>query len=166
MKNIRFIALIIGLSFILAAGMGCSTQKAATQPEAAAEADWRYPDIVDVDFVSQYVKVPLPEGVMIIDARPKKAKYDKGHIPMAVIIPDSYFDKMTDKLPADKETLLIFYCGGLKCKLSHKSAFKAEKLGYKNVKVFAEGFPKWMAVEGHYAAVSTDWVKKTGGHQG
>ena len=26
--------------------------------------------------------------------------------------------------------LLIFYCGGLKCMLSHNSAFKAEKLGY------------------------------------
>jgi rhodanese-related sulfurtransferase len=40
---------------------------------------------------------------MLIDARPYKPKYIKGHIPMAVSIPDSQFDKMTDKLPADKE---------------------------------------------------------------
>jgi rhodanese-related sulfurtransferase len=116
--------------------------------------------IVDVDFVMANVKVPMPEDVMIIDARPKRAKYDKGHIPMAVSIPDSQFDKMTDMLPADKNALLVFYCGGLKCKLSHKSAFKAEKLGYTNVKVFAEGFPAYMKVAGNYPAVSADWVKK------
>jgi rhodanese-related sulfurtransferase len=79
---------------------------------------------------------------------------------MAVSIPDSKFDKMTDKLPADKNALLIFYCGGLKCKLSHKSAAKAEKLGYTNVNVFAEGFPKYMKVAGNYPGVSSDWVKK------
>jgi len=54
----------------------------------------------------------MPQDVMIIDARPKRAKYDKGHIPMAVNIPDTQFDKMTAKLPADKNALLIFYCGG------------------------------------------------------
>ena len=69
---------------------------------------------------------------------------------MAVSIPDSQFDKMTDKLPADKDALLIFYCGGLKCKLSHKSATKAEKLGYTNVKVFAEGYPKWISDKSNY----------------
>jgi len=50
--------------------------------------------------------------VMIIDSRPYKPKYVNGHIPTAVSIPDSQFDKMTDKLPQDKNTLLIFYCGG------------------------------------------------------
>jgi rhodanese-related sulfurtransferase len=54
----------------------------------------------------------MPEDVMLIDARPKRAKYDKGHIPMAVNIPGSKFDKMTAKLPADKNALLIFYCQG------------------------------------------------------
>jgi rhodanese-related sulfurtransferase len=115
---------------------------------------------VDANFVMQQIKVPMPENVMIIDARPKRAKYDKGHIPMAVSIPDMQFAKMTDKLPKDKNALLIFYCGGLKCKLSHKSAWKAEKLGYTNVKVFANGFPGYMKVAGNYAGVSADWVQK------
>lgn len=145
---------------ILAAAFtaGCSTT--APAPSPAAEPDWRFHDIVDVAFVEQYVKVPMAEDVMIIDARPKRAKYDKGHIPMAVSIPDSQFAKMTDRLPEDKNALLIFYCGGLKCKLSHKSARKAEALGYKNVKVFAKGFPGWMKVKGHYASVSVDYMKK------
>ena len=109
----------------------------------------RSDDIVDMAFVQEHVSIPMTEGVMLIDARPYKPKYIKGHIPMAVSIPDSQFDKMTDNLPADKNSLLIFYCGGLKCKLSHKSAMKAEKLGYTNVKVFAEGYPAWMADKTH-----------------
>jgi len=49
---------------------------------------------------------------VIVDSRPKKKKYDKGHIPTAISIPDSQFDKLKGKLPQDKNTLLIFYCGG------------------------------------------------------
>lgn len=152
----KLVALLIA---ILAAAVmaGCSTTTAPAKTEAP---DWRFHDIVDVAFVQQHVKIPMAEGVMLIDARPKRAKYDKGHIPMAISIPDSQFAKMTDNLPKDKNSLLIFYCGGPKCKLSHKSARKAEALGYQNVKVFAEGFPGWMKVKGHYASVSADYMKK------
>jgi len=44
---------------------------------------------------------------------------------------------MAGKLPQDKSTLLIFYCGGVECMLSHNSAFKAEKLGYTNIRVYS-----------------------------
>ena len=50
--------------------------------------------------------------MVIIDSRPTRPKYVKGHIPGAISIPDSKFDKMTADLPADKSTPLIFYCGG------------------------------------------------------
>lgn len=164
MKTRKLSTIVLSLLLITAA-FGCTTGKSATvsksTPAKTQEvADWKYHDSVDVDFVAQYAKVPMPENTMIIDARPKRAKYDKGHIPMAVSIPWSKFDKMTDKLPADKNALLIYYCGGLKCKLSHKSAKKAESLGYTNVKVFAEGFPRWMSVKGNYASVSAEYVKK------
>ena len=153
------LALTFCLALMTAMVFGCATALKETAT-AEAQADWKFHDIVDVDFVKQYAKVPMAENVMIIDARPKRAKYDKGHIPMAVSIPNTQFDKMVDKLPKDKNALLIYYCGGLKCKLSHKSAWKAEKLGYKNVKVFAEGFPAWMKVSGNYPSVSVEWVKK------
>jgi len=148
------------LGAVLIAALCFGTAVTAGDKKAGESADWKYHDIVDVDFVMQYAKVPMAENVMIIDARPKRPKYDKGHIPMAVSMPNSQFDKMVDLLPENKDALLIFYCGGLKCKLSHKSAWKAEKLGYTNVKVFAEGFPRWMKVPGNYASVSEDWVQK------
>ena len=122
------------------------------------QAGW-YPNIVQYDVVSQYGMVPRPAGAVIIDSRPRERKYDKGHIPGAVSIPDSKFDTMSDKLPADKNSQLIFYCGGLKCMLSHKSAFKAEKMGYINIKVYAEGYPDWKD-NGGLVAVSITYVKK------
>ncbi len=50
--------------------------------------------------------------MVLVDSRPKRKKYDKGHIPTAISIPDSQFAKMTDKLPSDKNKTLVFYCGG------------------------------------------------------
>ena len=57
-------------------------------------------------------KVDKKANVVIVDSRPTRPKYVKGHIPGAISIPDSKFDKMTAALPADKSTPLIFYCGG------------------------------------------------------
>jgi rhodanese-related sulfurtransferase len=159
----RLSTILIAIFFLAATLSGCATQQpAATVPataEAPAETAFEpFHDIVDMSFVQQHISVPMADNVMLIDARPYKPKFIKGHIPGAVSIPDSQFDKMTDKLPADKNALLIYYCGGLKCKLSHKSAMKAEKLGYTNVKVFAEGYPVWMADKSHYPSVSAEWV--------
>ena len=159
LKKRSALSLMIGLALVITLGYATTTL-AAEAAKTAADTSWKFHDIVDVDFVMQQIKVPMPPDAMIIDARPKRAKYDKGHIPMAVSIPDSKFDKMTAQLPEDKNALLIFYCGGLKCKLSHKSAAKAEQLGYTNVKVFAKGFPGYMKVAGNYAGVSADWVQK------
>jgi len=109
----RFSAFALCIGLVLALAAGCATTKpAADTAKAAPEADWQFHTIVDVDFVMQHISVPMAEDVMIIDARPKRAKYDKGHIPGAVSIPDSSFDKMTAQLPAQKDTLLIYYCEG------------------------------------------------------
>ena len=101
---------------------------------------------VSADWVKK--QIDKKASMVLIDSRPKRKKYDKGHIPTAISIPDSQFAKMQDQLPADKATPLVFYCGGLKCRLSHKSAKKAIDLGYTKVKVFAEGYPAWVAAFG------------------
>ena len=120
---------------------------------------WYNKALVDFDFMRQNVSIPPKKGVMIIDSRPAARQYDPGHIPGAINIPDSQFDKQTDKLPADKATLLLFYCGGLECMLSHNSAFKAEKLGYTNIKVYPAGSPEWK-VKGAQMSVSAAYIKK------
>lgn len=121
--------------------------QAPAEPVAAAAAAKPnyYPKQVDVNFVKPYAVLPKPEGVTIVDARPAARKYDVGHIPTAVNLPDSQFDKLAPTLlPKDKSQLVIFYCDGPECVLSHNSAFKAEKLGYTNVRVYTAGYPDWI----------------------
>lgn len=99
--------------FALAITFGsCSHVEIAPEKKAVNDDSWKFHTIVDVNFVKQYAKVPQPEGVMIVDSRPYKPKYIQGHIPTAVNIPDSQFDKKIDMLPGDKATMLIFYCEG------------------------------------------------------
>lgn len=115
MKLKRMVTLSIFLAIVMVVSFGCATAPKETVPVKAEEAqDWMFHDVVEVEFVKQYVTIPMSQEVMLIDSRPKRSKYDKGHIPMAVSIPDSQFEKMVDKLPKDKDTLLISYCEGLK----------------------------------------------------
>ena len=111
-----------------------------------------YPS-VSVDWVKK--QIDSGADMVLVDSRPKRKKYDKGHIHGAISIPDSQFAKMTDQLPQDKGKVLVFYCGGFKCPLSHKSAKKAIDLGYTNVKVYAAGFPAWKAAYGTAGAGAT-----------
>lgn len=47
----------------------------------------------------------------LVDARPGKM-FLEGHIPGAISIYDAQFDENLDKLPKDKDKLLVFYCAG------------------------------------------------------
>jgi rhodanese-related sulfurtransferase len=100
--------------------------------------------------------------MVIVDARPKRKKYDKGHLPGAISIPDSQFNKLKSNLPKDKAKLVVFYCGGFKCKLSHKSAAKAMALGYTNVKVFSAGYPAWKEIVASAAPAKVKAGKEEG----
>jgi rhodanese-related sulfurtransferase len=139
-------AVAMMLVFAVVAMAGVAVAEEAKKPVFK-----EFHSIVDYKFVAQYAKMPMPKGVMIVDSRPYKPKYVDGYIPTAVSIPTSQFDKMVDKLPAKKDDLLIFYCGGFDCPLSHKSAYAAEALGYTNVKVYAAGFPDFKKNAPYYS---------------
>ncbi len=64
---------------------------------------------VSIEYVAKQYEA---NQMIIVDSRPKRAKFDKGHIPSAISIPDTQFDKLKGKLPVDKATPLVFYCGG------------------------------------------------------
>ena len=86
---------------------------------------------------------PEKGNFTLIDSRPTP-RYQDGFIPGAINLPYPAFDKNLDKLPTDKNRLIIFYCAGITCTMSPKSLEKAEQLGYKNLKVFREGMPGWL----------------------
>lgn len=149
------LALVFFLPVTLA---GIAWQAPAHAEPTQAKEGW-YGKLVDIEFVKQNIDIPPKKDVMLIDSRPAARQYDPGHIPGAINIPDSKFDQLAGSLPQDRNTLLLFYCGGVECKLSHNSAFKAEKLGYTNIRVYAEGYPDW-AAKGTGQAISAAYIKK------
>ena len=158
-KHTPLIAAILASVVLAGVSLVPTSARATDAPSAQVKAGW-YSKLVTVDFVKQQAVVPKIDGVMIVDSRPAARKYDLGHIPTAVNIPDSAFDKLAPTLlPPDKSVLLVFYCDGPECILSHNSAFKAEKLGYTNIRVYADGFPDWIK-NGNLHAVSVAYIKK------
>ncbi|MCS6785727.1 MAG: rhodanese-like domain-containing protein [Thiobacillaceae bacterium] len=163
-------SLALALSAIFITSYATATSPTATEAKPAAAApsgggvgvgNYKpYTKIVDYDYVKPHATPPIDrnKNAWVIDARPTK-RYDVGHIPGAINIPDPLFDKMKDRLPADKGKEIIFYCQGPACELSHQSAYKAEALGYTNVKVYQGGMPDWEA-KGGEVAVSTEHVAK------
>ena len=81
-------------------------------------------------------------GFALIDSRPHLVN-QKEHIPGTISIPWVQWEQKKGLLPADKDTLLVFYCGGHHCALSHNSAKAALDMGYTKVRVYAEGIPAW-----------------------
>ena len=65
--------------------------------------------LVNVEQVAEHVE---KGDAVIIDSRPA-ARFIEGSIPGAINIYDAEFDKNLDKLPQDKNKLLIFYCAGV-----------------------------------------------------
>lgn len=98
--------------------------------------------IVELGFVQKKMMTPGKKPFVLVDARPA-IKYQKSFIPGAISLPKAEFELKKGMLPADKSTPVVFYCGGYKCKLSHKSAEAARALGYTNVAAFAAGQPAW-----------------------
>jgi hypothetical protein len=113
MEHKKFFRKSLGLFLALMLMSGYAGQVLATESTKDQKTeDWKFHSIVDVQFVMKVAVMPQPKDVLIVDVRPKQPKYDNGYIPTAINMPMSKFDEMTDKLPQDKNTLLIFYCEG------------------------------------------------------
>lgn len=156
--------LVVAIALAFVAGQPAAAQSVVpvTDQQASESTLVRYHTVVDFDYVKPLATLPrnVEEGALFIDSRPKARRYDVGHIPGAINIPDTQFEKMSHLLPQDKARELIFYCQGPSCDLSAKSAQKAEALGYTNIKVYEAGIPDWEA-RGENAAVSLDFILKT-----
>lgn len=92
-------------------------------------------------------------NLMIVDSRPAK-RYDQSHLPGAVSLPIDEMKTAMNLLPADKNKLLVFYCGGYTCGMSPKAAGLAKKAGYANIMVMLAGEPAW--VKAGYPTYASD----------
>ena len=104
---------------------------------AAAFAARSYPDITQ----DQLKQAIAAKSAVLLDANGSDS-YKEGHIPGAIDFAANK-DHLATLLPADKNTLVVAYCGGEKCTAYKAAAAAAVKLGYTNVKHFAPGMSGW-----------------------
>ena len=101
------------------------------------------PPGVEIDIKEMLAILQGKRGPYLLgDARPAK-KFPQGHIPSAIsTFPDDK-EAFLKALPADKDMLLVFYCGGPTCPFTGKAVKAATAAGYTNVKGFQAGIPAW-----------------------
>jgi rhodanese-related sulfurtransferase len=79
--------------------------------------------------------------VTLLDANGSDS-YNSGHIPGAIDF-SAHRQDLAKLLPADKNTLIVAYCGDIHCPAYRLAAYAAQDLGYTNVKHFAPGIKGW-----------------------
>jgi rhodanese-related sulfurtransferase len=85
------------------------------------------------------------KSAVIIDANSPDS-YKAGHVPGALSWAEIKGD-LAAKLPADKNALIIAYCGNPQCPAYAQAAVAAKKLGYTNIKHMVEGIDGWNAAK-------------------
>lgn len=96
-----------------------------------------FPDISIADLKTAIAD----KKVVVIDVN-GSSSYTAGHVPGAIDFASKGAD-LASALPADKNTLVVAYCGGPSCSAYKKAANKAAELGYTNVKHLSAGISGW-----------------------
>ncbi len=89
-------------------------------------------------------------GVPFLDSR-RSAEYELGHIAGAWSLPvwESTLEERLTEFEAKANPLpeapLVLYCSGGGCEDSHLLASRLFKLGYRNLLIYRDGYPDWVA---------------------
>ena len=79
------------------------------------------------------------EGCIILDVR-TRAEYDEGHIPGAILIPNTEIEEKAENVLTDKDQMILVYCrSGRRSKLAAEILVE---LGYTNIREFG-GIIDW-----------------------
>lgn len=79
------------------------------------------------------------EGYVILDVRTQE-EYDQGHIPGAILIPNTEIEAKAEEILNDKDQLILVYCrSGRRSKMAAEALVQ---LGYTNIKEFG-GIIDW-----------------------
>lgn len=130
------------LTVLLKSGILFAIMMLLVQGVALAADDFKF---ISTDELKQ--KMDAGESYHLINAL-SPIEFNEMAIKGSVNIPSSKVKAGHPLLPADKGSLLIFYCKGPKCNKSRVAAGKAMKLGYTNVLVYNDGIPGW--AKAHY----------------
>jgi rhodanese-related sulfurtransferase len=98
-----------------------------------------YPDIS----IGDLEKAIKAGKVVVIDVNGAKSFTKRGHIPGAVAFTDAKsLAKQLSK--ANKDVLVVAYCGSPTCNAYKRGASAAAELGFKNVKHLSAGIAGWI----------------------
>lgn len=139
-KNLLLVAISIAC-FIFALGAIASDKKTSGSGEKKGEDKECKISKITVEELKKAVE---EKKVTIVDTNGTES-YAKGHIAGALDAKAEGFDA---KLPADKGSLIVLYCGGEKCTGSKDVSEKLTKLGFTNQKCFGGGVKGWTAAGG------------------
>jgi rhodanese-related sulfurtransferase len=108
--------------------------------ETAAAAAAAYPAPATLEEVRSL----LTAGALAVDARLRDL-YREGHLAGAVSLPmqevEAGLASFRSRVPATRT--LVVYCSGSGCPDSFDLAVRLKGAGYRDVRVFEEGFPAW-----------------------
>jgi rhodanese-related sulfurtransferase len=92
--------------------------------------------------VEEVAELIAQSEAMIIDVNPRR-RWSSGHLPGAANLDPGAFTGAD--LPADKSTMLVFYCNEPGGTASRFAAQKAARLGYAHIFIMPAGLRGWMA---------------------
>jgi rhodanese-related sulfurtransferase len=82
------------------------------------------------------------EPLALLEALPERY-YRAGHLPGALLFPHTEVSQFAAALLPDKSAQLVVYCASASCRNSHTAAALLASLGYRSVRVYAEGKADW-----------------------
>lgn len=147
MKSIALL-IVAGLALPLVA---CDRDQAAAdgaiEPDKAGKTDTAGapsdPHAAFTDLSPDAVqKLVDDKGCVPVDANGQSTREKYGVVPGALLL--SGADFKTTELPDDKDTKLVFYCGGKACTAAPKAAKLAQEAGYADVNVMRDGIRGWV----------------------
>lgn len=153
--GLTLVGVLLALSLVWGCGQASPTTKELDTEKTATNF---HKDVVR----GGYQVVTTPElkmwidkqkDMLIVDTTPIAVSYQKNHVPGAkqFEFPIPEMKEMTDAQKAafikvlgdNKDKMIVFYCGFVKCTRSHNGAMWAKKLGYKNVYRQPGGIKAW-----------------------
>ena len=82
-------------------------------------------------------------AVTVVEALPAQY-FEQGHLPGAVNIPHTEVRELAPALLPDKDAAIVVYCANEPCPNSGIATHVLLKLGYTNVRDYAEGKADWV----------------------
>jgi rhodanese-related sulfurtransferase len=126
---------------VLSAALVWSALPSSAQVPAAPAARPSAPRILTAEQLK--ASIDAKEKMVVVDTRTPD-EFAQARIVGSVNVPAGVVRALSNRLPKDRGTVLVFYCRGTGCTLSQEAASEAAGLGYTNLAIYQAGIPDWL----------------------